>query len=337
MSPFETYADGTDPAVIAEAKAWLDAGYGLHLVTVVSTWGSSPRPPGSLLARRDDGATVGSVSGGCVEEALPDCLPEWGGTPARLVFGGESGESGRYRLPCGGTLELMAEPLLPGDERGVGAVYQALSRGETLRRRVDRATGWVRLGTDEGGPDLAADGEAVVKRFGPSWRLLVVGGGELGHHLAAMARRLDYRVTVCEPRGDYRAGFAEPCVELDTRMPDDAVAAWGPDPRGAVVATCHDPKLDDLALLEALDSAAFYVGALGSAQTNHRRRQRLIELGLSGQTVARLRGPVGLAIGSRTPAEIAVSVLAEMTAVRHDRDPRPEGMAGASHAHLTQP
>lgn len=337
MSHSDAYAGGTDPAVVATARAWLDAGHGVHVVTVVTTWGSSPRPPGSLLARRDDGVTVGSVSGGCVEDALSHHLPPWGGAPARLVFGGESGEAARHHLPCGGTLELLAEPLAPGDERGLEAVDQALSRGETLRRRVDRATGAVRLGTDEGGPDLAADGEAVAKRFGPSWRLLVVGGGELGHHLAGMARRLAYRVTVCEPRPDYRAGFAEPGVELDTRMPDDAVAAWGPDPRGAVVTTCHDPKLDDLALLEALGSKAFYVGALGSTRTNDRRRERLLDLGLSERAVARLRGPVGLAIGSRTPAEIAVAVMAEMTAVRHQRDPRPAGVAHASHAQPPPP
>lgn len=336
MTPPEAYAAGTDPAVVATAKAWLDAGHRLHLVTVVTTWGSSPRPPGSLLAYRDDGLAVGSVSGGCVEEALPDHLPEWGGAPARLVFGGESGDSQRYALPCGGTLELLAEPLAPGDERGLEAAHQALGRGETVRRRVDRATGAVQLGIDEGGPDLAADEEAVAKRFGPSWRLLVIGGGELGHHLAGMARRLAYQVTVCEPRPAYRAAFGEPGIQLDGRMPDDAVAAWGPDPRGAVVATCHDPKLDDLALLEALDSAAFYVGALGSARTNERRCQRLVELGLSEQAVARLRGPVGLAIGSRTPAEIAVAVVAEMTAVRHDRDPRPADMIRSSHTHLPQ-
>ncbi len=330
MGPADAYADGSDAAVVAAARAWLEAGYGMSLVTVVATWGASPRPPGSLLARRDDGAVVGSVSGGCIEDALPTYLPTKGEAPARVVFGSGGQGAEAKKLPCGGTLELLAEPLAPGEDRGLEAVYQALARGETIQRCVDRATGAVQIEADEGGSDLVADGVSVAKRFGPAWRLLVVGGGDLGHHLSGISRRLAYRVTVCEPRPAYQASFAEPGVELDTRMPDDTVAAWRPDERGAVVATCHDPKLDDLALLEALASPAFYVGALGSSRTHERRRQRLLGLGLSEQATARLRGPVGLAIGSRTPAEIAVAVVAEMTAVRRDRDPRRQGTAQAT-------
>ncbi|HKJ70795.1 MAG TPA: XdhC family protein [Gammaproteobacteria bacterium] len=317
----EPYAGGTDAAVVEAARHWLGRGHGVHLVTVVGTWGSSPRPAGALLVRRDDGAVVGSVSGGCVEADLPAHLPAPGQPPVRLVYGGDDAE--RYGLPCGGTLELLAEALAPGDDRGLDGVAAALDRAETVRRRVSLDTGAVGLEAAGDGPDLLADDTAVSKRFGPVWRLLVVGGGELGQHLAAMARRLDYRVTVCEPRSEYRAVFAEPGAGLDGRMPDDAVTAWAPDERGAVVTTSHDPKLDDLALLEALDSPAFYVGALGSARTNARRRERLAGLGLGESALARLRGPMGLAIGSRTPPEIAVAVLAEMTAVRNGRDPRP--------------
>lgn len=328
----DAYADGTDRAVVDAVMAWLGQGHGAHLVTVVRTWGSSPRPPGALMARRDDGRVVGSVSGGCVEADLPGRLPQWGEPPVRLIFGGEAGDAERFGLPCGGTLELLAEPLAPGEDRGLIRVQQALARGGTLRRRVARATGEVHLGADDGGPDLVADEAALTKCFGPAWRLLIVGGGELGLHLAGMARRLAYRVTVCEPRAEYRAGFAEEGVGLTAAMPDDAVGAWVPDARGAVVTTSHDPKLDDLALMEALDSPAFYVGALGSVRTNERRRRRLAELGVPERALDRLRGPMGLAIGSRTPPEIAVSVLAEMTAVRQDRDPRPEGIAAPARA-----
>ncbi len=319
----DPHAGGTDAAVVETAAAWLAAGHGLHLVTVIRTWGSSPRPPGALLVRRDDGQIAGSVSGGCVEGDLAGRLPAAGGSPKRLVYGGETGEAARSGLPCGGTLELLAEPLAPGDDRGLEAVRQALARGETLRRRVERTSGAVRLEADDGGPDLAADETAVVKRFGPAWRLLVVGAGELGHHLAAMARRLGYGVTACDPRSEYGDAWASEGVPLDPRMPDDAVTAWAPDPRGAVVTTTHDPKLDDLALLEALTSPAFYVGALGSSRTDARRRERLRGLGIPEPALARLRGPVGLPIGSRTPPEIAVSVLAELTAVRRGKDPRP--------------
>lgn len=337
MGTTDPYAEGTDAAVVAAVADWLAAGHAAHLVTVVRTWGSSPRPAGALMARRDDGVVMGSVSGGCVEADLPDHLPAVGDPPARLVYGRDGEEAARYGLPCGGTLELLAEPLAAGDKRGLDAVRLALERGETLRRRVDWATGAVQVGADDGGPELAADTAAVSKRFGPAWRLLIVGGGELGHHLAGMARRLAYAVTVCEPRAEYRHAVTEPGTRLETRMPDDAVTAWAPDPRSAVVTTSHDPKLDDLALSEALVSPAFYVGALGSERTNARRRQRLAELGLAPEAVARLRGPMGLAIGSRTPPEIAVAVLAEMTAVRHGRDPRPEGLAGTAQAQLSAP
>ena len=314
MDASSGYARGGDAAVVAAARQWLADGHAVHLVTVVRTWGSSPRPPGALMARRDDGAVVGSVSGGCVESAIAEHLPAPGQPPATLTWSGD--EARRAGLPCGGTLELLAEGLEPGADRGLGEVAAALERSEAVRRRVACATGTVAVETDHGGPDLLQEGGAVDKRFGPAWRLLVVGAGELGSHLAAMARRLGYHVTVCEPREEFRAAFDEAGVELTPAMPDDSVVGLAPTPRDAVVTTTHDPRLDDLALEAALASPAGYVGALGSKRTNDQRRERLRELGLSAAAVERLRGPVGLAIGSRTPAEIAVSILAEMTAER---------------------
>ncbi|MGM0412971.1 MAG: XdhC family protein [Pseudomonadota bacterium] len=308
------YAQGGDAAVVAAAQQWLADGHIVHLVTVVRTWGSSPRPPGSLLARRGDGVVVGSVSGGCVEAELPAWLPEPGEPPVTLHWGGAEAE--RLGLPCGGTLELFAEARGPGDAGEIAAVAGALERGETLCRRVERTTGAVTLEADAAGPDLVADEIGVAKRFGPAWRLLTIGAGELGSHLAAMARRLGYGVTVCDPRQHYRTAFDEPGVALTAAMPDEAVLTLDPGPRDAVVTTSHDPRLDDLALWRALESSAFYVGALGSRRTNDARRQRLVEFGLPEAAVERLRGPVGLAIGSRTPAEIAVAILAEMTAER---------------------
>lgn len=317
MDDGQGYADGTDAAVVAAVRGWLAAGHGVHLVTVVRTWGSSPRPPGALMARREDGhTTVGSVSGGCVESAIAEHLPTAGQTPAILTWSGD--EARRAGLPCGGTLELLAERLEPRGERGLGAVAAALERGEAVRRRVECATGTVAVEGDEGGPDVVAAGDCVDKRFGPAWRLLIVGAGELGSHLAAMARRLGYQVTVCEPREEVRAAFGESGVELTGTMPDDAVASLAPGERDAVVTTTHDPRLDDLALEAVLATPAGYIGALGSKRTNDQRRERLREQGLPPEAVARLRGPVGLAIGSRTPAEIAVSILAEMTAQRRN-------------------
>ncbi|MFP4559776.1 MAG: XdhC family protein [Thiohalorhabdus sp.] len=314
---------GTDQAVIEAALGWLASGHRLFLVTVVATWGSSPRPPGSLLALREDGRMEGSVSGGCVEEDLRElALAGWlpGEAPGALRYGVSREEAARFGLPCGGTLELLVEPLEPGRDGALEAVRGALAAGARIRRTVHRATGKVEVHPDrDGEAALVAGAEEVTKAFGPRWRLMVIGAGQLAGYLADMALALDYAVTVCDPRREYAEAWSGPGVALDTRMPDDAVAAWRPDPHAAVVAATHDPKLDDLALLEALASPAFYVGALGSRANNDRRRARLAELGLDPGAVERLRGPMGLPIGSRTPPEIAVSVLAEMTAIRNGR------------------
>ncbi len=322
----DAHADGTDAAVLAAAADWLAAGHGVHLLTVVRTWGSSPRPAGSLLARRDDGPLAGSISGGCVEAELPRHLPDPGNPPCVLTFGGDDAEAARLGLPCGGRLAVLAEALTPGADGRLPGVRAAVTRGETLLRRVAWADGGVALHPDDGGPDLTVDDDAVAKRFGPAWRLLVVGAGDLGQHLAATGRRLGYAVTMVEPRSGHAPDV--PGAALDTRPPDEAVAAWAPDARSAVVTTAHDPCVDDPALQAALDFPAFYIGALGSSRTHARRCERLRGAGVGGAALARLRAPVGLAIGSRTPAEIAVAVAAELVAVQRGRDPR--GAHGAA-------
>jgi len=313
-----------DEAVVAAVGEWLAAGHPVFLVTVLTTWGSSPRPPGSLLAVRADGSTVGSVSGGCVEDDLVDRLragafPEE--QPARTRYGVTRDTAARFGLPCGGALELLVEPLAPErDGADWQALRQALAAGRRVRRWVAEGSGEVRLTEDEAeAPEVVAEAGAVAKRFGPRWRLLIIGAGQLGAYLAQYAGDLGYGITVCDPRPGAVADWTGGAISLETGMPDHAVAAFAPDARSAVVTTTHDPKLDDMALLEALPSPAFYIGALGSQRNNDRRRERLAELGLTPEAVARLHGPMGLAIGSRTPPEIALAVAAEMTAVRHGR------------------
>jgi len=164
---------------------------------------------------------------------------------------------------------------------------------------------------------LEFDGNVLSSVYGPRWRLVLIGGGQLTRYLAEMAKMLDYHVTVIDPRVEYADGWDVPGVAIDRGMPDDVIGRMNLDGHSAVVALTHDPKLDDMALLEALKSAAFYVGAIGSKKNNDARRSRLREFDLSEQEIARLRGPVGLYIGSKTPPEIAVAILAEMTAVRH--------------------
>jgi len=309
---------GVDIEVLRTAIQWRREGRRVVLGTVVRTWGSSPRPPGSLMVIRDDGQVAGSVSGGCIEDDLVgrvlrgELAPE---RPELVRYGQSADEAHRFGLPCGGTVEVVLEPL---DERSRwGEVIAAIEGQRLVRRQLDLASGVVSISTVREGDRLRFDGHTLVTTHGPRHRLLIIGGGQLSRYLASMAVMLDYQVTVCEPRADYHEGWDQlEGVTLTTDMPDDRVQSMQLDERTAVVALTHDPKLDDLALMEALRTPAFYVGALGSRSNNERRRERLLEFDVSPAQAARLRGPVGLRIGGRTPSEIALSILAEMTAVR---------------------
>jgi len=314
--------DAPDLEVLRSAIAWMEQGHHVSLVTVAATWGSSPRPAGSMVALRVDGRLIGSVSGGCVEQDLVrrvGAQSPHGVLPEVVRYGITAEEGHRFGLPCGGRLELVAErlsavePLLP--------LVDAIDARTIIARRLCLATGEVSLSTAGRDRDFSYDGRDMIKIFGPAWRLLVIGAGQVSRYLAQMALALDYEVIVCEPRAEYRDTWPVAGASVDIRMPDDAVVSFARDARSAVVTLTHDPKLDDLALLEALDSDAFYVGALGSVANNARRRERLASLGVPPPAIARLHGPVGLRIGSRTPPEIAVAILAELTAVRRGASP----------------
>jgi xanthine dehydrogenase accessory factor len=310
---------GADMEVLSALLDWQRGGRRAVLLTVVKTWGSSPRPPGSLLAIRDDGVLCGSVSGGCVEEDLIGRLRGgWPVRPGKLTYGGSPDACARFRLPCGGTLELVMEPA-PGAEI-LSLIIDAIDGRRRIARRLHLPSGKSTLIGASESETVAFDGDTLETIHGPIWRLLLIGAGQVSRYLAEMAGMLDYGIFVCDPREEYRASWPERLGEPVSDMPDDAVRELRPDDRTAVVALTHDPKLDDLALLEALESPAFYVGAIGSQTNNARRRERLRLFDLSEAEILRLRGPVGLAIGSRTPPEIAVSILAELTAIRHGRE-----------------
>lgn len=310
--------DGLDLQVLAAARRWSEAGHRFALVTVARTWGSAPRPPGAWLALRDDGAVQGSVSGGCIEDDLIARMRDGrlaGTAPFRLDYGVTKAEAERFGLPCGGTLELVVEP--DPDPVLLTDLHARISSGQLVRRVVDLGRGRVTLEAGLPGPTVAWDGASLTTLHGPRWRLLIIGAGQISSYLAQMAQALDYQVSVCDPRIEYSTEWQVPGAPWVSGMPDDAVLAMCPDPRTAIVALTHDPKLDDMALLEALKSPAFYVGALGSQLNNRKRKERLLTyFDLGREEVERLHGPVGLAIGSRTPPEIAVSILAEMTAVK---------------------
>jgi xanthine dehydrogenase accessory factor len=309
--------DSVDTEVLKSAVAWLEAGHTATLATVVRTWGSAPRPIGAMLVIRDDGHVVGSVSGGCVEDDLIERVKAHqmtGGAPEVVTYGVTAEQAARFGLPCGGTLQLVLEPVR--QESLLKELLETIGRHELVARTLDMKSGSVKLESGRWSDVLEFDGAILKSIHGPRWRLLIIGAGQTSRFLAQFAQALDYQVTVCDPREEYADEWNVPGVNLIRSYPDDAVLELNSDPHLAVVAVTHDPKLDDAALTEALKSPSFYVGALGSRLNNEKRRKRLAEFDLSAAEIARLHGPVGLRIGSRTPPEIAVSILAEMTAVR---------------------
>jgi xanthine dehydrogenase accessory factor len=310
--------DSIDLDVLKTAAAWLAAGHRCELVTVIKTWGSSPRPPGAMLAIREGGEVTGSVSGGCIEDDLIDSVARDGirdTAPKLLDYGISADQARQFGLPCGGTIQLAVEPLSSASK--IRELLERLARGETVERRLDLRTGAARINAATADSVLQVRGDELITVHGPRWRLFIIGAGALSRFLAQVAVAMDYRVTVCDPREEYRSGWDLPGVELVHCMPDDLVIEARLDARSALVALTHDPKLDDLALMEALKSDAFYVGAIGSRLNNAKRRERLKLFDLTDAQLARLHGPVGIYIGSKTPAEIAISILAEMTAVKN--------------------
>lgn len=317
--------ESLDLRVLSDALDWRRAGHGVTLVTVVETWGSAPRPAGALLAVRDDGMVSGSVSGGCVEDDLIARIKAGeyesmgSGKPSMIAYGVSKEEAARFGLPCGGTLRLVQEPL-----RDTAWVEQVLARTaahELVARTLTLATGEVVLQPAGRDTRMQFDGLVLTTLFGPKWRMLLIGAGQLSQGVAQIAQMLDFEVLVCDPREEYASTLA-PGATLLTGMPDDVVRELRPDAHTAIVALTHDPKLDDMALMEALGSDAFYVGALGSARNQATRKQRLAEhFGLTEAQLARLHGPVGLRIGAKTPAEIAVSVMAQIVEVKNALTP----------------
>ncbi|HYB50761.1 MAG TPA: XdhC family protein [Burkholderiaceae bacterium] len=324
--------DSVDTQVLKKAQEWIHASQRGVMGTVVRTWGSAPRPVGALVGIRSDGQVVGSVSGGCIEDDLIDRVRAGAlalERPQRVKYGVSAEEATRFGLPCGGTIELVLEPL--GQQSRIDELLERVAAGQQVARRLDLRTGEVSLSDGQGYAALSVDDAALVSVHGPTWRLLLIGAGQLTQYLAEMALALDYQVLICDPREEYADAWSVAGTTLVRTMPDDTVIECHPDRHTAIVALTHDPKLDDLALIEALHSPAFYVGAIGSRKNQDKRKERLKEFGVTDAELARLFGPVGLKNGARTPSEIAVSILAELTAVKYGyRIPQPVAAASVA-------
>ncbi|QWD53560.1 XdhC family protein [Polynucleobacter paneuropaeus] len=315
--------ENLDLIVLRALLDWRRAGKKALLATVVRTWGSSPRPVGSIMALCEDGSVVGSVSGGCIED---DLIRNYSGlqhfpldqqsAPQFLKYGVTADEAHRFGLPCGGTLEILLE--FNVDIDSLAKLINELTDGKLVARETELKTGTVTLKVIAQPEALSINETVLSNTFGPEYRMLIIGAGQLSEYLATMALFNGFSVTVCDPREEYRGNWKVTGVTLSSQMPDDLVQEMRLDSRSCVVALTHDPKLDDLALLDALQTKAFYVGAIGSRRNSEARRQRMIEhFGYTEESIAKLKGPVGIYIGSKTPPEVAVSVMAEILAVKN--------------------
>jgi xanthine dehydrogenase accessory factor len=301
-------------SVLAAARAW--AGEPLALATVVSTWGSAPRPRGSHMLVHGDGRFEGSVSGGCVESDILQTAAEViAGAPFQVRrYGVADAAAWEVGLPCGGEIAVMVQPVSAEgfDPELFDRIADAREQGDSLAVHTD-------LDTGHSSERPLETGEVFINRYDPPRRLLIVGAVQIAQSLAALARTLGIEVVVIDPRARFLTEERFPGVTLDDRWPDEAIAAYRPGPATAVVTLSHDIKIDDPALIAALGSEAGYVGALGSRRSHAARRERLAAAGLSAETIDRVDGPVGIDIGAIGPSEIALSIAAAMIGAFHDR------------------
>jgi len=308
-----------DQQVIVQLSSWLEAGKQCWLCTIVSTFGSSPRPIGSLLACNEDGQYCGSLSGGCVEDDLRESILKGelaNDKPERISYGVAAEDVLKLGLPCGGQLEVIIEPL----NKTHTVIYQELAQSVANRKLITRVvnlnSGEVYLQPAEQGTSLTILEDYMQHTYGPSFQLLLIGAVQVAYYLSEMAQGLDYEVAICDPRPELIESFPKQDIELTNAMPDDWLRSKNIDQQTAIVALCHDPRIDDMALMEALQLDAFYIGAMGSAKTTEKRKERLQMLDIPIEKIKNLHAPVGLSIGSKTPPEIALSILSELTMLR---------------------
>ncbi|MDC0663875.1 XdhC family protein [Marinobacter sp. SS21] len=307
--------------VLTTVAQWLSQGQRVWLCTIVETWGSSPRPAGSWLALNAAGDWVGSVSGGCLEEDLIlRCVEQQPDQVQLIDYGVSDSDRDTFQLPCGGRIRLLLEPMGQASHgTHVSRLLAALERREAVARDVCLQTGEFGMRRPEAvSKTVQISAERLVHALSPHCQLLLVGVGEVAHYVAEFALAADFEVSLCEPRETFARGWRNEGVPLLRALPDDLVMSRFGDGWCGILALAHDPRVDDLALMAALRSDAFYVGAMGSARTSAARRQRLASLGMTDAELERLQAPIGLPLPSKTPAEIAIAIVADLIRARHD-------------------
>ncbi len=320
-----------DPELLGRALEWIEAGHEVCLATVVSTWGSSPRPVGSHLLIRDDNLFEGSVSGGCIEgEVVTEALAIIRNESCKILeFGVTDTDAWEVGLACGGQVRVFIQKISSDFQnvlmdlqearrlkQSVALLLNLETGAATLHKRGEGALDAldIHFSKDQSGiSNVEVNGEIFVRVFNTPLRLFIVGAVHIAQVLSKMAAEAGYEVVIIDPRDTWGAQDRFNGVTIDRHWPSTALEKYLPDSRTAVVTLCHDPKLDDPALIVALKSEAFYIGALGSRKTHAKRLERLTKEGFCTGEIGRIKAPVGLDIGARTPAEIALSIMAEIT------------------------
>lgn len=320
--------NGSNWFVLQQLNLWLNQGIQPWLATVIETYGSSPRPEGSMMIYHPDKGIIGSLSGGCIEQELLNQLagddPNVQLTCPTIIRYGDSAEQrSRLALPCGGHLDILLERIDPKDQSHFQEIEAALSSRQWISRHIDLSSSNIKAVNEFAEQSIQRTQNTVIHTLKPHDKLLLIGAGEVSRCLAEICKNLEFEITLCDFRDEFLQGWHVEGVDVIKAMPDDLIAQSFHDNHCAIVALAHDPRVDDMAMMQALTTDAFYVGAMGSLITSNKRRERLLELELKDQQIEKLHAPIGLSIHSRTPYEIAVSIAAQLIAERSKRQLTP--------------
>jgi xanthine dehydrogenase accessory factor len=315
--------NGSNWFVIQQLNQWLAQGIQPWLATVVETYGSSPRPEGSLMIYHPAKGIIGSLSGGCIEQELIAQLANKNSdgyaNPIIIRYGDSPEQRSRLALPCGGHLDILLEKIKQQDLQHFKTLENALRSRQWISRHIDLRQHNIQTVNEISEHDILRKPNKIVHALKPHDKLLLIGAGEVSRCLAEICKNLEFEVTLCDFRDEFLQGWQVEGVQVIKTMPDDLITEAFHDHHCAIVALAHDPRVDDMAMMQALTTEAFYVGAMGSLKTSNQRRERLAELELNEQQIQKLHAPIGLDIHSRTPYEIAVSIAAHLVSARAER------------------
>lgn len=315
--------NGSNWFVIQQLNLWLAQGIQPWLATVIETYGSSPRPEGSMMIYHPKKGIIGSLSGGCIEQELITNLADKNSgqyvAPSIIRYGDSPEQRSRLSLPCGGHLDILLEKIHIKDSQHFKTLENSLLSRQWVSRHIDLIQNDIQTANEISEQDIQRKSNKIIHTLKPHDKLLLIGAGEVSRCLAEICKNLEFEITLCDFRDEFLQGWQVDGVHVIKAMPDDLISESFHDTHCAIVALAHDPRIDDMAMMQALKTKAFYVGAMGSLKTSIARRDRLTELELKEDQIKKLYAPIGLDIHSRTPYEIAVSIAAHLVAVRAER------------------